>query len=294
MWLRIHILALGIAAAVLLMAESAQAFVDTKDICLIETARTERTQAIPKHLLSAIALAESGRWMDGRSENIAWPWTVTSGGEGRFFPTKPSAIAEVRQLMARGVTNIDVGCMQINLHHHGDNFVSLNHAFDPAANVAYGAKFLKQTFKETGSWIKAATYYHSRTSKYGERYRAKVTRLWENRKTADGRMQTHTSPARQMAVLNDGFRARRAAASSGGDAPDRMSIRHDQLQAWREARIKGLDSTHVAVTQRVRKKLERNQVWNDVRKSRDSTRFKTRRRAQLRAWRLNRTSGDAS
>ncbi|MDZ7712446.1 MAG: hypothetical protein U5L06_04740 [Rhodovibrio sp.] len=63
-------------------------------------------------------------------------------GRGRYLPSKAAAIAEVRDLQARGVSNIDVGCMQVNLHWHGDAFESLEQAFDPAYNVAYAAAFL--------------------------------------------------------------------------------------------------------------------------------------------------------
>ena len=74
---------------------------------------------------------ESGRWDAEAQASFAWPWTVTAEGRGRYLPSKAEALAEVRQLRARGLTNIDVGCMQVNLFYHPDAFDDLNQAFDP-------------------------------------------------------------------------------------------------------------------------------------------------------------------
>ena len=60
----------------------------TQNICAEAVRKAERKNAIPTHLLSAISLAESGRWNAEKQANIAWPWTVTSGGEGQFFKSK--------------------------------------------------------------------------------------------------------------------------------------------------------------------------------------------------------------
>ena len=50
----------------------------------------------------------------------------------------------VRKLQRRGVRNIDVGCMQVNLRYHPKAFKSLGQAFDPRANAAYAAGFLRK------------------------------------------------------------------------------------------------------------------------------------------------------
>jgi hypothetical protein len=156
-----------------------QVFDNPSKICLRETQLQERLQGLPAHLLTAISRAESGRWDEVRQANVAWPWTVTAGGEGRFFPTRAEALAEVRRLQARGVTNIDVGCMQINLFHHGHQFASVEQAMDPAANAAYAARFLKSLYAATGDWTQAAAHYHSTTPERSEYYKAKVVRLWD-------------------------------------------------------------------------------------------------------------------
>ena len=74
----------------------------TLGLCPQAIATAERTQAIPKHLLSAIALAESGRKHPTLDKRMPWPWTVMAEGQGRYLATKQAAIEEVRQLQAGG------------------------------------------------------------------------------------------------------------------------------------------------------------------------------------------------
>jgi len=147
-------------------------------LCMDAVAEAERANNIPRHLMAAIAVAESGRWNRERRAKSAWPWTVMAEGKGRYLPTKAKAIAAVRALKARNVRNIDVGCMQINLRAHPDAFANLEQAFDPIANVAYSTTFLKSLFEETGSWQKASGRYHSTTPKFNRPYRLKVLKLW--------------------------------------------------------------------------------------------------------------------
>jgi hypothetical protein len=151
-------------------------------ICAAQAARQEAALNLPRHLLSAIGKAESGRWDETSRANVAWPWTVTAEGEGRFFGTKAEALAEVRRLKARKVSNIDVGCMQVNLGYHGHNFASLEEAMDPVANTAYAARFLKTLRETSADWMEAAGRYHSSQPERNGRYRAKVARLWDETK----------------------------------------------------------------------------------------------------------------
>jgi hypothetical protein len=148
-------------------------------LCPQAIATAERTQAIPKHLLSAIALAESGRKHPTLDKRMPWPWTVMAEGQGRYLATKQAAIEEVRQLQARGIANIDVGCMQVNLYYHPDAFLSLEQAFDPVANVAYAGRFLRSLFADSGAWDEAAGRYHSATPGLKDPYRDKVVQIWQ-------------------------------------------------------------------------------------------------------------------
>jgi hypothetical protein len=155
------------------------------ELCRFESARMEQVSGIPAQLLAAIARVESGRRDERTREISAWPWAVMAEGKGRYLPSKAEAVAEVRRLRARGVTNIDVGCMQINLRYHGEAFRSLEEAFDPLSNVAYAAAFLNDLRQETRSWTKAVGHYHSRDRERGLRYRRKVREAWrEERRRA--------------------------------------------------------------------------------------------------------------
>ncbi|GAB3117154.1 transglycosylase SLT domain-containing protein [Novispirillum itersonii] len=147
-------------------------------LCRRETERQERQAGFPRNLLTALSHVESGRWDDAREAKVAWPWTVMAEGRGRYFRTKAEAISEVRGLQARGVKNIDVGCMQINLMYHGDAFDSLEQAFDPAANVGYAVEFLTNLYEETGAWTRAATRYHSATEVHAIRYSGVLAKEW--------------------------------------------------------------------------------------------------------------------
>ena len=94
-----------------------------------------------------------------------------------------SKVAE--RLKARGIRNIDVGCLQINLHHHPDAFDSLEAAFDPAENAKAAANLLVELRDTWGSWTRAVGNYHSNTPTLSGPYRVKVYRtLYRDRRKA--------------------------------------------------------------------------------------------------------------
>ncbi len=155
-----------------------QALENPWTLCAQHIQKQEREKRIPRRLLRAVALAESGRWHPDTGEISAWPWTVMAKGKGRFFDNKQQALRWVRKLQAEGVTNIDVGCMQVNLYHHGFQFPSLEHALDPEHNTAYAAKFLREKFTAARSWTVAAGHYHSTNPDKNTPYRRKVLKFW--------------------------------------------------------------------------------------------------------------------
>lgn len=186
---RTTILCLGALLALLGAAKPALALDDAL-VCGQETARQEKLQAIPDRLLHAISLVESGRWDEEHRATLAWPWTVMAEGEGRFLPSKEAAVAEVRKLRARGVRNIDVGCMQVNLLAHPDAFATLDEAFEPRTNVAYAARFLNDLYASDGNWGQAGAHYHSQTPSEAMPYKAKLMSVWDKaRGHADSRVQ---------------------------------------------------------------------------------------------------------
>ena len=146
-------------------------------LCRSAIAAAERASGVPDRLMQAIGVVESGR-TDERGGVTAWPWTINVEGTGYIFETKQEAVSAVNAHRARGARSIDVGCMQINLMHHGDAFGSLEQAFDPGANARYAAGFLQQLMQKTGSWPRAAAGYHSMTPDIGADYGRKVLAVW--------------------------------------------------------------------------------------------------------------------
>ena len=128
-------LAVGLTFALSFQAFGNTPRIDERTVCAEQAAARERAERIPPGLVHALALAESGRWSASDKSTRPWPWTVTSGRDSFYLPSKDAAIAKVEALQASGRTNIDVGCMQINLHYHPDAFANLDEAFDPDTNV---------------------------------------------------------------------------------------------------------------------------------------------------------------
>jgi soluble lytic murein transglycosylase-like protein len=51
--------------------------------------------------------------------------------------------------------------MQINHYYHGERFSSVEAMLDPAQNVDYAARFLKELREREGSWTMAVARYHA-------------------------------------------------------------------------------------------------------------------------------------
>lgn len=146
--------------------------------CERAIAAEEARAALPPGLLAAIARVESGRW-DAQAQRVApWPWALNAAGSGELAPSREAAVRRVREHLGRGTRSVDVGCMQVNLRHHPDAFASLDEAFDPAANVAYAARFLLELHRRHGAWPAAIARYHSGTPERGEEYLRRVTLAW--------------------------------------------------------------------------------------------------------------------
>jgi hypothetical protein len=156
--------------------------------------------------------------MGTEQASFAWPWTVTSGPQNWFFPTREAAIRHTKHLQATGTTNIDVGCMQVNLGYHGAAFATLEDAFDPETNVAYAAKFLTKLYKARRSWALAVGLYHTAHRQRQNRYKRKVIALWNKlrRRAAEVHrlnMQARFAKMRQERLANQASRQQNIAVS---------------------------------------------------------------------------------
>jgi hypothetical protein len=169
---------LPLIAALLGASQALAQAIDPTVQCRAAIARAEQDSQIPAGLLQAIGRVESGRRNPETGTAGPWPWTINAEGRGHFFPDKAAAIAAVRELQGRGVRIIDIGCMQVNLHHHPRAFASLEEAFDPVSNARYAAQFLTQLHAARGDWMVAAGHYHSHTPDLAQAYRARVQAAW--------------------------------------------------------------------------------------------------------------------
>jgi hypothetical protein len=266
-------------------------------LCLDQTARLEKLKKIPIHLLSAISLAETGRWYKYTKEIIAWPWTVTSNGKGQHFDSKEEALAEVEILLTKGFRNIDVGCMQINLKYHKNAFKNLSLALDPKTNTEYAATFLKKLYDRKKNWMHAVGAYHSTTPDKNLKYRAKLIRLWNKvrrsaatQKASVGKLKPKLPTLagidhQRISLLNKSFQERRdsdsAARINKNAFMEKAMKRHAELDAWREQKIQGLDMEHLVAMRRAEQVLRQRKE----RLSRGKPKFGDRRKKQLTQWR---------
>lgn len=194
-------------------AQTLDPLIEGAKLCTRHLQRYERENGIPAHLLSAIASTESGRYHSGLKIKLPWPWTINAEGKGYFFDTKAEAIAAAQKLRMRGVQSMDVGCMQVNLHHHAQAFSSLQQAFEPENNVAYAASFLRELYTEEGSWKQAAADYHSKTPNLGREYVGVVYNSWRN--IIDKLRAANISvPASSLAGVNEPLRENKVVASA--------------------------------------------------------------------------------
>jgi hypothetical protein len=97
----------------------------------------------------------------------------------------------------RGITNIDIGCFQINYRWHADGFRSLDDMFHPELNALYAARFLSELYREFGNWTEAVGAYHSRTSKYADRYLSKFHDLRSDVARMESPAPTKATPTGQ-------------------------------------------------------------------------------------------------
>lgn len=149
------------------------------ELCAYAATKAEQDFAIKENLLQTISMVESGRWDNKLGKRTAWPWTVHANGKGHYYKSKNEAVNAVKAMQKQGITNIDVGCMQINLKYHGKEFRSVEDAFDPEKNAAYSAKFLKQLYKRNKKdWKKTAMHYHSKNWRKGINYKNRLEKQY--------------------------------------------------------------------------------------------------------------------
>lgn len=143
----------------------------TSRLCDEAAVMAARRHGIAPEMMLAITRVETGRDIGGALH--PWPWTATSGADGRRLDSAAVAERHVAGVIASGRRNIDIGCFQLNHRWHAGGFTSLTEMLDPVANADYAARFLLRLHDELGDWDSAIAAYHSRTPEFAARYSAR-------------------------------------------------------------------------------------------------------------------------
>ena len=127
---------------------------------------------VPRGLLRAISLTESG--LSGKP----WPWTLNVYGQAYRYTNEKQTVAAVKGFLARGITLVDIGPMQVDWQYHGWRFGSVRAAANPLRNVAVAARILRDAYAQTGSWVSAVGQYHGGNTARQQQYIRQVMTRW--------------------------------------------------------------------------------------------------------------------
>lgn len=120
-----------------------------------------RVSGVPIPILHGIALTESGKvWTDGSTR--PWPWTLNSPVKGpQFFKSREAAAEQLLALLNAGVTNIDIGLMQVNCGYHCKRVKAPEDLLDPAVNLRVASQILSEVRAAKGDLASAVGAYHA-------------------------------------------------------------------------------------------------------------------------------------
>ncbi|HEV2544638.1 MAG TPA: transglycosylase SLT domain-containing protein [Methylobacterium sp.] len=124
-------------------------------VCERQMAQAAAKHGVPLGMLYAVGLTESG------NRGSLQPYAMNIGGKAYFGSTAADVVQRLTQAQQEGVRLVDLGCMQINHHYHRAKFASLEAMIDPAQNVEYATRFLKELKEREGSWTLAVARYHA-------------------------------------------------------------------------------------------------------------------------------------
>lgn len=123
--------------------------------CEAEIERAAKRYDVPVGILYAVGLTETGR------KGSLQPFALNIEGKAVFTGSAIEAEREFRKARQQGKKLIDLGCMQINHHYHGERFAGIGDMLDPRRNVDYAARFLAELKRSHTSWSMAVARYHA-------------------------------------------------------------------------------------------------------------------------------------
>jgi soluble lytic murein transglycosylase-like protein len=124
-------------------------------LCEKEIRNAAAKYGIPEGILYSVGLAETGH------KGSLQPYALNVQGKAVFAGSAEEAMDVFTQARSKGIVLIDLGCMQINQHFHGENFSSTMDMFDPRKNVEYAAQFLSRLHARHETWTMAVARYHA-------------------------------------------------------------------------------------------------------------------------------------
>lgn len=126
---------------------------------------------IPTELLYAIALNESGAKLHSGVIK-PWPWTLNVNGKPHRYATRQQATQALKTYLKQGITNIDIGLMQVSWKYHQRELLDPSLAFDPYFNLDIGAGLLQHEHHLNTNWLTAAGHYHSPGTRWYQQHEA--------------------------------------------------------------------------------------------------------------------------
>lgn len=124
-------------------------------ICEAQIQAAARKYGVPEGILYSVGLTETGR------KGSLSPYALNIEGKAYFASSVQEAMQLFTQAKSTGAKLIDLGCMQINHHFHGEEFASVPDMLDPRKNVEYAALFLKRLHDKHETWTMAVARYHA-------------------------------------------------------------------------------------------------------------------------------------
>ncbi len=148
----------SLAAALFIFSASPSAAagpVAGKQLCEKEMLRASKAYGVPLGMLYAVGLTETGQ------AGSLQPYALNIEGKAAYGLTLDAALRLFEKAKQSGAKLIDLGCMQINHYFHREHFASVREMFDPAKNVDYAARFLKELYAREGTWTLAVARYNA-------------------------------------------------------------------------------------------------------------------------------------
>ena len=158
---------------------SASVYAETNALTISLWGNAAAYAGVDVNTLYGIALQETGiQWSDGTFR--PWPWSLcvnkSQNGilKGAYrFNTKQDAQRALINMLDKGVNNVDVGLMQINVMWNGHRVKDKASLLEPSVNLTVAASILKDVNNSQQAYD-AVGKYHSFNTERGLAYANRV------------------------------------------------------------------------------------------------------------------------